>query len=375
MSVEFPLPGLVDIRMPIPGNSFTWASIEPTPAKKRIVIHGTGSIAALEDGFTMADFHMRSNGWEGIGVHFVVTRDNYPGRQYVGGATPPGAQVQYVGDLNTVRAGVWGMNPGSVHIEISGLFTPGKEIPSESQLRKTRELIDLMLAPNNILPSLNYYSQVTYHNQIALPGHTTACPGHAHPQFAEWFKYLQGGPEPSWWIKSTPPPEPAPTPVPEPVEVPVVIPTPEPLPEPEPKQPEGNEVLVDEPEYIRTFKNFETSLKKNTTREAFAIDMTGQGATKSLEQGTEIEIAGTFTDNGKDYIRTVYNRDTGYPKTGQWYGVSLEAFAEPPTGQATDSIIPVTVIHKDTNNFFFSLIKAIAAIIGALVRTYKERRK
>lgn len=367
MAVEFPMPGVVDLRMPIPGNSYEWpldgggTTAEPTAAKKSIVIHGTGVESPTEDGFSMARSHVNGNGWPGIGVHFVITRDDYPGRVNV---TPPGAQIQYVGDLGTWRAGCLNQNPGRVHIEISGLFTG--RTPSESQLRLARQLIEFMMAPNNILPSINFFSQVTYHN--AVPGQNTACPGWSYPYFNEWFAYLQGGAEPTWW-KPVTPPAPVPAPEPEPVVVPVAV---EPIPVPEPpvieSQSDGNEVLVDEPDYVRTFKLFETPLKRKTTVEAFAIDMTGQGDTKPVEAGREVDIAGTFTSDGKDYVRTVYNVTDGFPKTGQWYGVALEAFAELPTGQAQDALIPVTIVEKDTNSFWLKLAKAIAAVIGAILK-------
>ena len=98
------LPGDIarDIRQPIVGDSFSWEGLEPAAAKKSIVIHATASEAPNEDGFTMADYHVNHNGWGGIGVHFVVTKNEYSGRP---GFTDPGAHVQYVGDLLSWRAG------------------------------------------------------------------------------------------------------------------------------------------------------------------------------------------------------------------------------------------------------------------------------
>jgi hypothetical protein len=212
MGINLPGEIAVDIRQPIVGDSFGWAGLEAAAAKKVIVIHATASQARDEDGFTMAGYHVNTNGWGGIGVHFVVTKDNYPGRAFSGGSTPGGAHVQYVGDLLTYRAGVLNNNPGRVHIEISGLFTAGNGVPSEGQLRATRRLIDFLLSPNELLPSLNFYNQVDFHNHQAVPGGQTACPGWNHPQFNEWFKYLQGGPEPSWFGKPAPAPAPAPAP-------------------------------------------------------------------------------------------------------------------------------------------------------------------
>lgn len=201
MAVDLAQPWIYDVRQPILGDSFNWAGTEPTAAKTSFVIHATAAKAPNEDAFTIADYHVNTNGWGGIGVHFVCTEDGYPGKPQFG--LPAGAHIQYAGDLGTWRAGCANQNPGRVHIEISGLFTSGNGVPSESQLRAVRQLIDFLLAKNNILPSFNYYSQVTYHN--AVPEQNTSCPGWDNPQFAEWFKYLQGGPEPSWWAQATPP--------------------------------------------------------------------------------------------------------------------------------------------------------------------------
>lgn len=290
MSINLPGEwGIVDLRDPIVGDSFSWAGVEPAPAKKVIVIHATASQAPNEDGFTMANYHVNNNGWGGIGVHFVVTKDNYPGYP---GHTNPGAQVQYVGDLLTWRAGVANNNPGRVHIEISGLFTPGNGVPSESQLRLTRRLIDNLLAPNNILPSLNYYSQVDYHNHQATPGNGTACPGWQHPQFGEWFGYLQGGPEPSWW-------HPAPTPAPEPV--PVVVTPP----------------ADTRPEWEKTWNPTPISDKVVAVPSADVYDFVAGKVSKTLPGGEPVQkLAGSFTVNGQEYVRTQWSVDNN-----KWNGI------------------------------------------------------
>lgn len=269
----------------------------------------------------MADYHVNHNGWGGIGVHFVCTEDGYPGKPQFG--LPAGAHVQYVGDLLTWRAGVANNNPGVVHIEISGLFTPGNGVPSEAQLRAVRKLIDFLLAPNNLLPSLNFYNQVTYHNAIATPGNGTECPGWQHPQFAEWFGYLQGGAEPSWWT-------PAPQPTPATPETPVQA-------DPVPGM-GGGDVPI--PEYEATYKT-QTEVRAISRPGANALDVTtGRVVVETIPEGQQVDIAGYFDFNGLTYARSVYAASKGL-----WNGVNTVYF-ETPTGQPSGPV-PVTVVPKD----------------------------
>lgn len=326
MSVNVPGNIAEDIRQPILGDSFTWAGIEPPAAKKVIVIHATASQDSQEDGFTMANFHVNNNGWGGIGVHFVVTEDAYAGRDYPGGRTLPGPHVQYVGDLATYRAGVLDNNPGRVHIEISGLFTPGNGVPSEGQLRQTRQLIEFLLAPNFILPSMNYFSQVDFHNHQAIqPYGATACPGWQHPQFNEWFGYLQGGPEPSWWHQAATP-APAPAPAPEPTPPPAPVDT--------------------TPEWVKTWTPGGFPQLIVAVPSTDVIDATTGKSVKKLPGGEPIaQIAGTFKFQGSEYVRTQWSADNG-----KWNGIlrsDLKEYvaptpppSDPVAGAPVDSIQP-----------------------------------
>jgi len=317
----------IDIRGPIPGNSFSWGpeNEEPLAAKKRIVIHATAAQAPNEDGFTMGAYHIGPpDNWPGIGVMWVVTKDAYVGHAYdggdcpeiswVAGTTPSGAHVQYVGDVATIRAGVYDMNPGSLHIEISGLFTPGNGVPSEAQLRAVRHLIDKIIEKNNVFPSINFYNQVTYHNAIATPGNGTECPGWQHPQFAEWFGYLQGGAEPSWWSVAPVVDPPVPTPV---IDITPPVPA--------------------IPEWESTYR--QDPSKRAITREgAFGIDVTtGTVTVPTIAVGTEIDVAGYFETAGVLYARTVYSE-----ANNKWNGLNT-SFLEPITGQPSGDV-PVTIV-------------------------------
>lgn len=358
MSIEVPSNLALDVRMPVPGDSFQWEEIEPAAAKKSIVIHATASQAPGEDGMTVAEYHVNRNGWGGVGVHFVCTKDSYPGRE---GFSPAGVQLHYVGDLLTWRAGTLGQNPGRIHIEISGLFTPGNGVPSEAQLRKVRAFIDWALAPNNVLPSLNYYSQVTYHN--AVPDQNTDCPGWQHPQFHEWFAYLQGGPEPSWWAKP--------------------VPVPPPTPAPAPGQGSGDPVPVTvvPPEWVATWKP-QVETKPILRPGAFAVDVTtNRKVQENIPVGSNVQIGGYFTVGSNTYARSQWATSKGI-----WNGVP-EVFFQPPTGQVS-APIPVTPVATDqvaTNvtdqqlqeatvpvqtrpSLLEALKDAVAAVVAILIR-------
>lgn len=310
MAIDLPSDIAVDLRNPVLGDSFGWAGVEPAAAKKSIVIHATASEDPNEDGFTVANYHVQVNGWGGCGVHLVETKDAYAGRP---GETNPGAQLQYVGDLLTWRAGCLDQNPGRIHIEISGLYTPGHGVPSEKQLRDVRKFIDYMLAPNNIMPSLNFYSQVTYHN--AVPEQNTACPGWEHPQFHEWFNYLQGGAEPSWFGSQQPAPTPPPIPVVEPIVEPVVTPA----------------APAEVSEWQASWQ--EDHRKGQTRLETHAYDMATGQSVADIPAGHEFDIAGTMRKEGQLYVRSEFSL-----AHSTWIGV--------PAVDLKDIPIPTTVVSN-----------------------------
>lgn len=375
MSISLSEGWIKDVRDPVAGDSYNWSGTEPAAAKKAIIIHHSGSNTNLnggaEDAFSIANFHVNSRGWGGIGYHFVITHDSHSG----------GAQVQYAGDLLTWRAHLKGLNNGKVGICLVGNFL--EQLPGPNQLRLARQLVDFLMAPNNILPSINYYSQIYPHGQY--PNQQTAgeqCPGFAGPHFAEWYGYIKGGAFPEN-LYSSPTPTPVIVPTPEPTPTPQPIPQPEPTPEPVP-DPEPQPVPTVEPEWQSSYVGKSAGeLEKDTTpleirtverADTFAVDMTGSGEPKPIAVGTQIQIAGYFGDNGKTYARTVWNVTTGWPKLGQWYGVDEQAFIKEPTGQVPETDIPVRVIPKVSKGWL-ALSKVIANIIGAVLRTLKLRSK
>lgn len=336
MSVNLNADWIVDIRMPIPGNSFVWHwtdergvarnNLEPLANKKSIVVHGTGVSgrgAPLQDGFQMADYHMRGNNWQGIGVHFVITSDNYPGRP---GKTSPGAQIQYVGDLSTFRWGCLNQNNGRVHIEI--VKDNAGDIPSRRQLELTRRLIDFLLYHTPQLPSLKYWNQVTYHN--AVPGQNTLCPGWKHSQFGEWMSYLQKGDHP-FPAHLYPAPAPAPTmPIPSSA---VHVPPPAPIiPPPDTR-----------PEWERTWRE-ERKPWTVVRPGAVAIDVANSVKKGQLIKVSDIPVGhtfeggGTFENEGTTYVRSAWSAGMVVPGINRWNGVPISFFE--PTGQV-EARVPV----------------------------------
>jgi hypothetical protein len=382
MPINLPDDIAKDIRQPILGDSFGWAGLEPAAAKKSIVIHATASESPVEDGFVVAGYHVNHNGWGGCGVHFVCTKDTYPGQPRFG--LPPGAHMQYVGDLLTWRAGTANQNPGRIHIEISGLFTPGHDVPSEGQLRAVRRFIDFALAKNNVLPSLNFYNQVTYHN--AVPDQSTACPGWQHPQFQEWFGYLQGGPEPSWFAK----PQPAPAPVDPPIPAP---PSPEPVAEPTPEpgkgsgeptgQPNADTLpVIVVPQGIRILSNDHEA--RTVLREgAYAVDVLNGEATMEatkphLLKGQGVDVWQYFQFNGNQYARTEYAT-----RHNQWTGIPL-TFLQPPDvpdflsdpelpHKLGDSFLALPAAEQET--FWRLLGEAFTVLVAPLLRVLGNKNK
>lgn len=332
MSITVPLPGLVDIRQPILGDSFGWAGLEPTAAKKSLLIHHSAS-PNNQDGFDIASHHVNNNGWGGIGYHFVITHDSYAGRPNF---TPPGAQVQYVGDLNTWRAHAMNDNPGRVGICLVGNFVNG--VPGKRQLELTRELIDFLIAPNNILPSINFHSQVIGHGQ--LQGQSTACPGYANPNYAAWFGYLRGGGFPAnLYAAPLPTPEPPVVPTPPTPETPTIDPVPG----------KGGRIELPSGDLVINYRE-EPSQRPVARDGAHGIDVTtGQVTVPNIPVGTVIDVAAYFDFNGRSYARTVYSATHG-----KWNGLDTEYFNPIEVGTVTTVVngqpsgdIPVTVIPPD----------------------------
>ncbi|MEK7166249.1 MAG: peptidoglycan recognition family protein, partial [Patescibacteria group bacterium] len=113
----------IDYRNQILGDSFNWSFARPLSQVQYLTIHhAAGPDTQTPD--SIAAFHVNTNGWGGIGYHFVIAKDG---------------RVYYVGDLTTGRANVANLNHLVIGICLIGSFIDGIE-PPQTQLVSTHEL-------------------------------------------------------------------------------------------------------------------------------------------------------------------------------------------------------------------------------------------
>jgi hypothetical protein len=299
-----------DIRQPVAGDSYGWAALEPTTRKTQLVIHHSASNSLRnpgEDGYSIANYHVNSNGWGGVGYHFVIRHDRHP----------KGAGVEYVGDLGTWRAHVLNQNPGKVGICLAGNFS--EEVPGRRQLELTRQLIDFFIAPNNILPTIENYSQVVGHRDLMA----TACPGDGRDA---WFGYLRGAGFPSHLYDAPAPP--APVVFQEVHPEPIVETVPEPTPVVEYVEPEEEVNVIpimdaEKPEHETSYTVFELPRDQSVTEDTQAVDFSLHNAPHAIENGKEVRCYGQFTFENRIYYRVLQS------VSGSFYGVPVEAFGAP----------------------------------------------
>lgn len=147
----------VDLRDHIPGDSFNWSWTRPLNQVKYLAIHHT----AGPDSQTpeqIANFHISSNGWGGIGYHFLVAKDG---------------AVFYVGDISTARANVANINEQVIGICLIGNFTEGRT-PANPQIDSLNKLGDFFINYAD-LSNVKSWDAVLGHKE--LPGQSTICPG------------------------------------------------------------------------------------------------------------------------------------------------------------------------------------------------------
>lgn len=105
----------------------------------------------------VAAYHVGTNGWPGIGYHFVIRQ----------------GRVHYVGGIDTVRAHVWGRNNDLLGICVLGNYSDVDPEPTDmTALRDLVRVLDDAL--DRALP-------IDGHGALSLPGHGTACPGRLAP--------------------------------------------------------------------------------------------------------------------------------------------------------------------------------------------------
>lgn len=155
---------LIDLRDTIPGDSYNWNWVRPLSQVNYLAIHHSAGpdTQTPED---IANYHISSNGWGGIGYHFLVAKDG---------------TVYYVGDISTARANVANLNEQVIGICLIGNFTSGR-IPTNEQLDSTHKLCEFFIESYPDLPNVNSYDSVLGHSE--LPDQSTPCPGDT------WFSW------------------------------------------------------------------------------------------------------------------------------------------------------------------------------------------
>lgn len=180
----------VDIRETIPGDSFNWSWVRPLSQVNYLAIHHTaGPSSQTPD--QIALFHINSNGWGGVGYHFLIASDG---------------TVYYVGDISTARANVSNLNDQVLGICLIGNFTSGNS-PTNEQYDSAHRLCDFFI--NNYPALLNLTSWDSVRGHKELPGQSTTCPGDNWPAWRpKILNGISGGttPTPPIVVPSTPMP-------------------------------------------------------------------------------------------------------------------------------------------------------------------------
>lgn len=152
----------IDLRDSLPGNAYSWSWERSLSEIKYLAIHH--SVASdTQTPVQIANFHIQSNGWGGIGYHFVIAKDGV---------------VYYVGDLSTARANVAKLNEAVIGICLIGNFMSGR-VPTEEQLNSAKVLCDFFINIYPDLPNLNGWDSVRGHKELS--GQSTTCPGDNWP--------------------------------------------------------------------------------------------------------------------------------------------------------------------------------------------------
>lgn len=120
-----------------------------------IVIHHTGSVEDMDASASQVHDWHQSQGWSGIGYHFVTRKD---------GTIERGRPIWAVG----AHAGENGMNSHSIGIHLSGDFNAAQ--PTEAQIEMTSMLIAYLCEKYNIPTDRQH---IKGHREVG----TTDCPG------------------------------------------------------------------------------------------------------------------------------------------------------------------------------------------------------
>lgn len=144
---------VIDLRATLPRHPTLCYEVRGIGGIEQLVIHHS----ATDDDRSaerIAEYHVNTNGWPGIGYHFLVHQDG---------------RIEYTQGIEVTSYGVARRNDNTLHICLVGNWTERQ--PSEAQLVATRKLID------NLCFALGRIYPVVGHTEIAPPDYATACPG------------------------------------------------------------------------------------------------------------------------------------------------------------------------------------------------------
>lgn len=166
--IDLTIPSLgdkfIDLRDSIPGDSYNFSWTRPLSLVNYLAIHHTAA-PDTQTPEQIANFHINSNGWGGIGYHFLIAKDG---------------TVYYVGDISTARANVANLNDQVIGICLIGNFTSGR-VPTSEQLDSAHKLCDFFIGSYPDLSNVTGWDDVKGHKE--LPGQATTCPGDNWPSW------------------------------------------------------------------------------------------------------------------------------------------------------------------------------------------------
>lgn len=150
----------IDYRQQVRGNSFNWSWNRRPDEVLYLVVHHSVTEANKEPRAQVdeiADIHVDTRGWGGIGYHFVITDDG---------------TAWYVGDVGTARANVKNINEKVIGICLVGDFT--QHNPTDEQILSAHDLCQFFLSQHSVWPKLHSWeASVRGHKELQ----STACPG------------------------------------------------------------------------------------------------------------------------------------------------------------------------------------------------------
>lgn len=113
---------------------------------------------------SIAQYHVNTNGWVGIGYHVGVN---------------PDGEIALLGNLDSQRAHVAKRNHELVSICLTGNFTDVEPTPAQKQ--GLQDAIGWLQAMYGEIP-------VQMHREAALPSDPTACPGDKMAEIFDQFR-------------------------------------------------------------------------------------------------------------------------------------------------------------------------------------------